>query len=83
MSLADLLQNRFYTNRLFMVEDIYKLIEGISYTLAFLEENGILYKDLTTDNIYYTNGSFKLLPNELIEMSTYERARTFSEAKRK
>ena len=71
MSLADLLKNRLFTNRLFPFEDIEKLIEGVIYTLAYLEDNKVVYQDMTADNIYYTNGVFKLLPNELIEMSTY------------
>jgi hypothetical protein len=34
--------------------------------MAFLAENNVPYKDITLENIFYDEGSFKLLPNELI-----------------
>jgi len=43
-----------------------RLIEEVSFTLAFLQEQHITYRDVSADNIYYDNGSFKLLPNELV-----------------
>ena len=39
-----------------------------------MEDAGVIYKDLSPHNIYYNNGHFKLLPNELIESSLFERA---------
>lgn len=55
-----------------MVEDIEKLIESISFTLAFLQDHHITYKDVSAENIYYDKGEFKLLPNQLIDQSTYQ-----------
>ena len=68
-----LLESRLGTNKLFMIDDIEKLIESVTFTLAFLQEKGIYYKDISADNIFYDNGQFKLLPNELIEKSTYQK----------
>ncbi len=62
-TLDELLQNRYYTNRLFPVDDIYRLIENVIYTLAYLAENNCVYRDLCPENIYYSHGMFKLLPN--------------------
>ena len=55
-----------YTNKLFPKEDIERLIENVTYTMAFLAENNVPYKDISPENIFYDDGSFKLLPNELI-----------------
>jgi hypothetical protein len=55
-----------YTNKLFPKDDIERLIENVTYTMAFLAENNVPYKDITLENIFYDEGSFKLLPNELI-----------------
>jgi hypothetical protein len=55
-----------YTNKLFPKDDIERLIENVTYTMAFLAENHVPYKDITLENIFYDDGSFKLLPNELI-----------------
>lgn len=65
-TLHELLETRLYTNRLFPLEDVEKLIENVVYTLAFLAESNVTYRDLCSANIYYCNGIFKLLPNELI-----------------
>ena len=74
MTLQDLIQSRLYTNRLFPCEDIERLIQTITYTLAYLFDAGVVYKDMSSQNIYYNNGQFKLLPNSLIEETLYERA---------
>lgn len=68
-----LLESRLRTNRLFMVEDIEKLIQTVTFTLAFLQEKGVTYRDVASENIFYDSGNFKLMPNELIESSTYQR----------
>ena len=52
-----------YTNRLFPAEDMEKMIQNVLYTLAFMSESDIIYKDLCASNIYYVDGQFKLLPN--------------------
>ena len=74
MTLHDLIQSRLYTNRLFPCSDMQHLIENVTYTLAHLFENSIIYKDMSAYNIYYNQGNFKLLPNELIDGTLYERA---------
>lgn len=61
------------TNKLFLVDDVERLIEGVSFALAHLQENGVTYKDIDTENIFYDNGNFKLLPNELIYLNTYQK----------
>lgn len=61
------MDSRIYTNQLFPKEDIERLIENITYTLAYLAENGVPYKDISSENIFYDDGVFKLLPNELIQ----------------
>lgn len=50
------------------------MLETLLYTLAFLEDRGVVYRDLVADNIFYnsTDGSFKLLPPELIDTSAYK-----------
>ena len=40
--------------------------------MAFLQEHEVYYRDICTENIYYNEGSFKLLPNELIPLTPYE-----------
>lgn len=50
------------------------MIENVVYTLAFLAESNVTYRDLCQANVYYCNGVFKLLPNELIEQTIYDRA---------
>ena len=72
-TLSMLLEPRINTNKLFMLDDVERLIESVVFTLAFLQENNITYKDVSPDNIFYENGVFKLLPNELIEHSTYQK----------
>ena len=62
-TLKELLESRLYTNKLFMGEDIERLIEEVTFTLAYLQEQGVTYKDIHPDNIFYDRGSFKLLPN--------------------
>lgn len=71
MTLHDLIQSRLYTNRLFPCEDMERLIENVTYTLAYLYESDIVYKDISSHNIYYNSGQFKVLPNDLIEESLY------------
>jgi hypothetical protein len=61
--MKQLLEPRLNTNKLFMVEDIEKMIEEVTYTLAFLQENNITYKDVSAEYIFYDQGSFKILPN--------------------
>lgn len=73
MTLKYLLESRLNTTKLFPVEDIERLIESVVYTLAYLQSRKITYKDVSSNNIFYDNGSFKLLPNELVEASTYQR----------
>jgi hypothetical protein len=68
-----LLESRLYTNKLFPKEDVERLIENVTYTLAFLAENGVRYKDVAAENVFYDEGGFKLLPNELIPESRYQR----------
>lgn len=62
-----------YTNKLFPKEDVERLIENVTYTLAFLGENGVQYKDVAAENVFYDEGGFKLLPNELIVEARYQR----------
>lgn len=56
-----------------MLEDIERLIESLTFTLAFLQEKGVTYGDISPENIFYDGGVFKLLPNELIEATTYQK----------
>ena len=74
-TLKELLESRLHTNKLFMGEDIERLIEEVTFTLAYLQEQGVTYKDIHPDNIFYDRGSFKLLPNELCAVTTYQRLR--------
>lgn len=53
---------------------MHHLIESVTYTLAYLFEKQVVYKDMSSLNIYYNKGNFKLLPNDLIDISLYERA---------
>ena len=73
-TLHDLIQARLYTNRLFPCEDMHHLIESVTYTLAYLFDRQVVYPDMSALNIYYNKGSFKLLPNALIDSTLYERA---------
>ena len=41
--------------------------------MALLQEKGIPYRDISPDHVFYDNGSFKLLPNELIEQNTFQK----------
>jgi hypothetical protein len=40
----------------------------------------VVYRDISPEYIYYDCGSFKLLPNELIEHSTYQKLKMEEEA---
>jgi serine/threonine protein kinase len=53
ISLASLLEDRYNSTKLFTEEDLINLLESTLYTLAYLETKGIVYKDLSTDNLYY------------------------------
>ncbi len=79
MTLKQLLESRLNTNKLFMLEDIERLVEAVTFTLANLQEKAVTYKDITPENIFYDHGNFKLLPNELIEFSTYQKLRDDNE----
>lgn len=72
-TLTKLLSERMGGNKLFIEEDIQRLIETCLYGLAHLESNGEAYRDLNMDNIYYDSdeGVFKLLPSELIYETSY------------
>lgn len=56
-----------------MIDDIEKLIQTVTFTLAFLQEKNITYHDVASEHIFYDSGNFKLMPNELIENNTYQR----------
>jgi len=56
-----------------MIEDIEKLVEAVTFTLANLQERGVTYKDISSSTIFYDSGNFKLLPNELILSTTYQK----------
>ena len=73
-TLTKLLAERMGGNKLFVEEDIIKLTETCLYTLAYLQTNGVVYKDLSPDNIFYDveEGIFKLMPVELIPQTSYE-----------
>lgn len=73
ITLKDLLDSRMYTNKLFPKEDVERLVENATYTLAYLADNGIVYKDVTAENVFYDEGTFKLLPNDLIPCTKYQR----------
>ena len=73
MTLRQLVDGRLNTSKLFMVEDIGRLIEEVTFTLAHLQEQGVTYRDMHAEHIFYDNGSFKLLPCELIEVGSYQR----------
>jgi serine/threonine protein kinase len=75
LTLRQLLEGRLNTNKLFLAEDIDRLIEGVTFALAHLQQNGVTYKDIDAENIFYDNGNFKLLPNELICLSSYQKLR--------
>lgn len=63
ITLKQLLQTRLNTNKLFLIDDVERLIEGVTFTLAYLQEKGVTYKDIDVENIFYDNGTFKMLPN--------------------
>jgi len=46
LTLSQLLEGRLNTNKLFLAEDIDKLIEGVTFALAYLQSQGITYKDI-------------------------------------
>jgi serine/threonine protein kinase len=75
LTLSRLLEGRLNTNKLFLAEDIDKLIEGVTFALAYLQSQGITYKDIDPENIFYDQGNFKLLPNELICLNSYQKMR--------
>jgi serine/threonine protein kinase len=75
LTLSQLLEGRLNTNKLFLAEDIDKLIEGVTFALAYLQSQGVTYKDIDPENIFYDQGNFKLLPNELISLNSYQKLR--------
>lgn len=79
-TLKHLVEARLHTNKLFLAEDIEKLIESVTFTLALLQEQGVVYRDVHTDHIYYDQGNFKLLPNELVPLNTYQRLKQTEDA---
>lgn len=72
-TLDSLISERLHTNRLFLIEDVEKLIQSVVYTLANLQSKGFSYKDVNSQFIFRVNGNFKLLPPELINKTAYER----------
>lgn len=75
LTLRQLLEGRLHTNKLFLAEDIDRLVEGVTFALAHLQQKGVTYKDIDPENIFYDNGTFKLLPNELISLNSYQKLR--------
>lgn len=71
-----MLELRYNTNKYFSEYEIQQFVEAVLYTLSFLETKGITYSDLSTENIHYDeeNGTYKLLPMELIKQGIYEQA---------
>ena len=73
-TLKGILESRHNTNKLLTEEDLIRLLESVLYTLAYLQSKSVLYRDLVPENIYYLvdEGTFKLLPPELVEKSSYD-----------
>lgn len=68
------MEDRYNTTKLFTEEDLTNLLESVLYTLAYLETKNVVYKDLSTENIFYDpeETSFKLFPAQLVKESGYE-----------
>lgn len=45
-NLKMLLEDRLHTDKLFILEDVEKLIESVTFTLAYLQEKGFPYRDI-------------------------------------
>lgn len=76
-TLREILQQRYNTTKLLTEDDLLRMLEAIIYALAYLQSKGVVYKDLVPENIYYQadQRSFKLLPPELIDKSSFKMLR--------
>ena len=60
VSLASLVESRYYSKLLFPEEEVLRLTESILYAVAFLESKGWQHHDIYPTNIFYVDGTFKL-----------------------